>query len=280
MIELTVWLFATLLLLGLVSLVVLFQERFIYFPRRYSSAQLEKARTIGVQEVRFQTSQGSQAAFFWSNGDSGTAPQTIWLLFGGNGDLALAWIDLVRAFPRRRTGYLLVDYPGYGICEGKPDPQTILENSEGALQTLLEKKGWKLDQVTLGVLGHSLGGSAALQFATKYVLGKILVISAFTSMDDMVRTQIHFPLGRLLRHRFDNVASLQMILSQERVPEICIFHGQADEIVPAKMGRTLAQLDPSRIKFSEIPGARHNDIMQMPLPPGLQSALFGEIVRE
>jgi hypothetical protein len=84
---------------GLVAVLLIFQRRLIYFPLRYSSVQLQEAKSIGIQEIRFQTSQGNQTAF------------------------------------------LLVDYPGYGICQGKPNPRTILENAEGALQTLLEWMG-------------------------------------------------------------------------------------------------------------------------------------------
>ena len=97
---------------------------------------------------------------------------------------------------------------------------------------------------------------------------------AKTTMGDMVRAQIHFSLGRLLRHRFNNVTSPKALLSQNQAPEIYIFHGEADEVIPLKMGRALAQLDPSRIKFVEIPRARHNDVIEMALPLGLQSALF------
>jgi hypothetical protein len=64
MIDITSWLVAALALVSFGSFVVLFQERFIYFPVRYSTAQLEEARTLGVQEIRFRTSQGSQVAFF------------------------------------------------------------------------------------------------------------------------------------------------------------------------------------------------------------------------
>src|SRR5262249_2031497 len=49
------WFFAPLLLVGLILLVVLFQGRFIYFPLRYSPAELAEAKTIGLQEVRFRT---------------------------------------------------------------------------------------------------------------------------------------------------------------------------------------------------------------------------------
>jgi hypothetical protein len=83
MTDITSWLLATLALVGLGSLVVLFQDCFIYFPVRYSTAQLEAARTLGVQEIRFRTSQGSQVAFFCSAFE--TVPQRIWLVFGGNG---------------------------------------------------------------------------------------------------------------------------------------------------------------------------------------------------
>lgn len=279
MIDIAGWLLGGLILLGLISLLVLFQHRFIYFPLRYSTNQLDEARTAGVREVKFQTTQGSQVAFFWREGNSKTAPQNLWLVFGGNGDVALAWMSLLRAFPNPRSGYLLIDYPGYGICAGSPNPETILETSQRALQTLLESEDWKMGADSLCVLGHSLGGAAALQFAAKNPVRKIVVVSTFTTMDDMVRAQIRVPLGRLLRHRFDNVASLKAILSRKDVPEIWLFHGQADEIIPAKMGQALANLDRIRIKFFAIPEARHNDVFQLPLSADLATALFDPIVR-
>jgi hypothetical protein len=279
MIDIAGWLLGGLILFGLISLLVLFQHRFIYFPLRYSPKQLEAARAAGVQEVKFRTRQGSQVAFFWKEGEAKTAPDNLWLVFGGNGDVALAWLTLLRAFPNPRSGYLLIDYPGYGICEGNPTPETILETSQRALQTLLETEGWKMGPDSLSVLGHSLGGAAALQFAARNLVRKIVVVSTFTTMDEMVRTQIRIPLGRLLRHRFDNVASLKAILSRKDVPEICIFHGEADEIIPPRMGQALAAIDPSRIMFSEIPGARHNDVFQLPLSASLWTALFDPIVR-
>ena len=260
MIDITSWLLAALALVGLGSFVVVFQERFIYFPVRYSAAQLEEARTLGAQEIRFRTSQGSQVAFFCLASE--TVPERLWLVFGGNGDLALGWLGLVRSVSGSRNAFLLIDYPGYGTCEGRPNPKTILENSERALQALLEQKHWTLNAHTLCVLGHSLGGAAALQFAAKHAVSKILVVSAFTSMDDMVRAQIHIPMGRLLRHRFDNIVALKTILAQQEVPEIDVLHGQADNIIPLRMGRALAALDRSHIKFVEVPGAGHNDIAE------------------
>ena len=251
---------------ALVAGLLLFQSRLIYFPRRYSTAQLQKAKSIGTEEIRFRTSQGNQAAFFWRTENSATAPQNLWLLFGGNGDLALSWLDLVRAFPSPSTAFLLIDYPGFGICQGKPNPQTIFENSENALQMLLEQKNWTTGADALCVLGQSLGGAVALQFAARHSVRKIVVISTFTTLHEMVRKQIGITLGPLLRHRFDNIISLKTILSQNQVPEIAILHGQLDDIVPVRMGTALAQLGPRRIKFAAIPDAGHDNIIQKALP--------------
>jgi pimeloyl-ACP methyl ester carboxylesterase len=271
MTDITSWFVALLVGGALVAVLLLFQSRLIYFPLCYSTAQLQKAESIGTQEIRFRTSQGNQTAFFWRTENSATAPQNLWLVFGGNGDLALGWLDLVCAFPSPCSGFLLVDYPGYGICQGKPNPRTIFENSEGAFQTLLEQKGWTAEADALCVLGHSLGGAVALQFAVRHSVRKIVVVSTFTTMDEMVRKQIGITLGPLLRHRFDNLTSLETILSQNRVPDIAIFHGQSDDIVPLRMGAALAQLNPSRIKFAAIPEAGHNDIIQKALPLILQT---------
>jgi uncharacterized protein len=254
------WFLVPLALIALLWLAIRVQRRFIYFPRRYSTLDLKEAKAAGVQEISFRTSQGNQTAFFWRKGQSETAPHALWLLFAGNGSVALDWLPLIVDSNEPRTGFLLIDYPGYGNCQGKPGPRSILENSERALQALLDQTRWRFG--ALRALGHSLGGAAALQFAAKHTVHKIVVISTFTTMDAMVRATIGITLGPLLQHPFDNVRSLEAILSLNPAPEICIFHGEADRLVPVRMGRALAQLDPARIKFVSIPGADHNELIE------------------
>jgi pimeloyl-ACP methyl ester carboxylesterase len=257
----------------MLSLLARVQGRFIYFPRRYRTVDLEQARANGVEELSFTTSQGEQTAFFWHKTESGSALRNIWLVFGGNGTLALEWLSFFVEFADPRSGVLLVDYPGYGVCEGEPDPKTILENSQTALAALLANKRWKPGTNTLFAFGHSLGGAAAFQFAVTHRVEKIVAVSTFTTMDAMVRATIRISLGQLLQHRFDNMVSLKAILARKEAPEIYIFHGELDELVPVEMGRTLAQLDPSRIRFVAVPAARHNDVIEKALPLGLRSAL-------
>jgi uncharacterized protein len=260
-------------LIGMLSFLARMQGRFIYFPRRYRPDDLERAQAAGIEGVRFRTSQGNQTAFFWRRPNSGAEKRNIWLVFGGNGTVALDWLNFVADAADPDAAFLLVDYPGYGFCDGNPTPESILENAEGALEALMAEKQGKFRAEALGLFGHSLGGAAAFQFAARHRVRKVIAISTFTTMDAMVRATIRISLGQLLQHRFDNISSLKAILSSKQVPDIFLFHGEADEIIPLEMGRALAQLDPSRIRFVAVPGAHHNDVVEKALPLGLQSAL-------
>ena len=40
------------------------------------------------------------------------------------------------------------------------------------------------------------------------------------------------------------------------------FHGDRDEIIPLKLGRSLFQASPEPKWFIEIPGAGHNDLVE------------------
>jgi hypothetical protein len=62
----------------------------------------------------------------------------------------------------------------------------------------------------------------------------------FQADNTMGRAAIRISLGQLFQHRFENVNSLKAILSSKQIPDIFIFHGEADEIIqiiPLEMGR-------------------------------------------
>jgi uncharacterized protein len=264
----------SLLLVAFIALLpILFQESYIYHPRPYEVADLDRAKALGVKAIRYKTSQGNQTAFLYQTEDTATPPTTLWIMFSGNGSVALDWFALPWSCKDPQTAFLLVDYPSYGFCEGKPNPETILENSEKAIQRLCELKSWKLGRDQLAVLGHSIGGAAALQFAAAHPVKTIVVFSTFTSMADMVQEVTLIRLDWFLRHKFDNVARLKTILSQNPVPEIYIFHGDRDGVIPFTMGKNLHQIDPDRIHFSKVAGADHNDVIQKAVSNKLLEAL-------
>lgn len=241
------------------------QGKLIYFPQKYSERDLVAAKQQYVA-VSFQTSQGAQCAFYFPprEGADGV-PAEVWLLYCGNASVALDWEDFIAGYPDSRTGFLLVDYPGYGACEGSPSPRTIAEASDAAIKELenhLEGRG-EVAGMRVNVLGHSLGAAAALQVAGTNRVEKAVLVSPFTSMSDMAYRSVGFPLHLLLRHRFDNRARLAEIGTQAHKPAITIFHGDRDEVIPVVMSRKLAGEFPGLVTYHEVVGGNHNDIIFM-----------------
>jgi hypothetical protein len=96
-------------LLALATVPVVFQRVFIYYPRKYSDGAIRTALNLGVSVVYFRVSGAKQAAFFYRT--TACYPSHLWILFGGNAMLALDWLDLLREFPDRSTGFFFGRLP-------------------------------------------------------------------------------------------------------------------------------------------------------------------------
>lgn len=249
--------------LGFAGLLFFNQHRMIYFPRPYGPAYKMVLPKMAV-ELSYTTSQGRQRGYYLPPANApSAAPERLWALFGGNGSLALDWSDFIARDPNRRDGFLLVDYPGYGWCEGSAEPSTIEESADKALAELaahlrttpagLEPK--------LNVLGHSLGCAAGLQFAARHSVQRVVLLAPFTNLRAMARRTVGWPLCFLVLHNFDNRARLAELAARPQPPRVTIFHGVEDTLIPIQMGRSLAAKFPKMITFHEVPDADHNSVL-------------------
>ncbi len=239
------------------------QDKVIYLKRSYDI----EPKAVLVLDIRpgwksqvldFQTSQGRQRAVYLGR----EKPQKLWMMFGGNGALALDWLDVImRVSSEESVGFLLVDYPGYGWCEGNPNPETIQENVDAALIALAG--GWEMpvDELkgSLSCLGHSLGAAVALEAAARMEVHEVVVVSSFTSMQAMAEKLVGNPTAYLLRHRFDNVKSLQCLQKIEGA-KVLMFHGNSDGMIPVSMSQELEKEFDDIVEYHEVEGAGHNDI--------------------
>jgi len=238
-----------------------FQERLIYFPRPYPVDFTAEA-TERLEEITYSTSSGQQTAFFLrpSEGELGNLTH-VWILFGGNASLALSWLDLIIDFPDKQSGFLLIDYPGYGKCQGKPSRESIRESALEAFAELSKKLNAEPKAISLSLIGHSIGAGAALDFAVRSSPRRIVLVAPFTSLRDMAKRVVGWPLCYLLRGNFDNAARLAEMSAQAAPPSIHIIHGSDDEVIPVWMSRKLKELFPKLLSYDEVPGATHNTIL-------------------
>lgn len=232
------------------------QSSLIYFPRPYAPQAVVEwsAKTKGVR-VDFQTSQGKQRAFLQGNLSS---PRNLWLVCGGNGTLSLDWSEWIGEHAPKQDAWLLIDFPGYGDCEGSPNPARIKASLKTVVPIAMDKLGMKQAE-RLRFFGHSLGCAACLIAASDFNIQKGVIIAPFTSTMEMSRVVTGLPLGFLVTHRFDNAARLRE-LSHRGLGQVVMIHGQDDEVIPVSMSRSLAAENKDAVRLIEVPGGRHNTI--------------------
>lgn len=237
------------------------QSRMIYFPRSYDAEDLAGWERAGFERLAYQTKWGKQTAYYVPPRVGNVDKAELWLCFSGNGGLALEWMDVIDQWDPR-FAYLLIDYPSYGECQGRPGPRSIREGGAAAYQALAAHLG--SDPAMLKeqsrVLGHSLGAAAALMVADDLDLRSGVLVSPFTSMTEMGRNVLGWPLCHLNLHRFDNRKTLGEVLTR-KAARFEIFHGDSDEVIPFRMGRELAAAHPEKVGFHEVKGSGHNDIL-------------------
>lgn len=246
-----------LFLLSLVLLLVSCQSKLIYMPRKYEAVEMAGAN---ARPVSYEASRGKQTV--WVHPAKAQGDGLVWLVFGGNGMVALDWQDYFSSPLLRQDTYVLFDYPGYGQSEGRPTPASIRESVTQLLPALATEFNTSPESLRprLRVFAQSLGCAAALMAVEEHQISGGVLIAPFTTMKDMARQVVGWPLCEVLHHRFDNVAALSRLERREGL-RLNVLHGSADEMIPVEMGRTLGRRFPRIIHFEEVPDARHNDIL-------------------
>ena len=265
--------FVTLLFLALVLVLIpaalLFfrQHSFIYYPRKYTPGY-EHTLPAGATALRYTTVAGEQVAFYVPPRSGSAMPARVWVMFSGNASVALDWLDIVAMSRNEAAGFLLIDYPGYGASEGVAAIATTRGSAEKAVSTLAEHLQMSEDDLSqrLSVLGLSLGAAAALDFAAQKSAQRIVLIAPFTTLREVAARLFSKPASYLLLENYDNRARVQELAQREPPPQITIFHGTADTLIPSEMGRQLAEAAPAIVRFVSVERATHDTIVSDALP--------------
>jgi len=180
------------------------------------------------------------------------------LYFHGNGEVVEDLDYLLTYFRKARLALILVEYPGYSHAPGSPSEKEIY-------QTALEAYDWakkEFPNFPIVVAGWSLGSSVAAYIASERVVTHLLMLSAMTSMKEVIQRLMPFVPDFLLKgNEFDTTRFLQKV----RAP-VTLIHGERDDLVPFSMGQRLKEILGDRAKFISVRGASHNDLFFLGAP--------------
>ncbi len=143
------------------------------------------------------------------------------------------------------------DYRGYGTSDGSPSENNAYQDADAAYSYLT--KELKIPPQQIIVYGQSLGGGAATDLAAKHPVAGLILESTFTSAFRVV-----VPIPILPFDKFTNQDKLRKV----RCP-VLVMHGEADEVIPLQHGQRLHASAPEPKQSLWIPGAGHNNFMEV-----------------
>ena len=232
---------------------------------KYSNSDIRsfEARKTGVELV-YETRSGKQFAYYIPPKQGPEhPPEQLVIVYPGIASRALDWVEFADHAPLKEAAFLLIDYPGRGKNRGLMRPKYLADSSFGALKALGVHLDVEQKELTrhLRLLGHSFGGGAALQFASRVDAERIVLIATFNTLHRIIWKK-YGPLAWLMPDRMDNKGRLKELSQRLNRPEVVIIHGTDDQTVPVEMGRDLAGLFPEWIVYHEIEGGDHVGILK------------------
>ena len=161
---------------------------------------------------------------------------------------------------KHRFGVLMIDYPGYGLSEGKPTEQNMYDATNGALKWL---KSQGLTNNRLILFGFSLGTAPTCEVAgnaTNFEMqpSKIILEAPFASAEVLVQDAalLAMPGSYFVNVKIDNAEEIKKV----NVPLLWI-HGEADSFLSIHTHGEIVYTNyqgPSKTAV-RVPGGDHED---------------------
>jgi esterase/lipase len=142
-------------------------------------------------------------------------------------------------------------YPGYSQSEGQPSEDAVYGTVHTAMQ-YLKDRGYEEPQIT--VLGHSLGGTAAVYAGEKYPgIHKLVLVNTLNSVYSLCVPK-YSVLCTFTHTYFNSGSRAKHIIAPTRV-----FHDEGDTVIPFTQGQKLFENIKSGDKKFETLAGTHSE---------------------
>jgi len=248
--------------LYLVFLVIFFvtQRSLLYYPSHTHPSLQEAHANQAFREISVRTTDGIDLKAWYA---PATHKSITIVFFHGNADSLSAAAQIADPYIEAGYGFLLAEYRGYSGLPGKPTEDGLYLDARAYLRDL-NAHGVPYRKMVL--YGHSLGTGVAVQMASEFQVGGLMLLAPYLSIPKMAQVAFpFFPSSLLALDRFDNerkVGKLHMPL--------LIANGTKDEVVPDWHGKKLYALANDPKQFYSIVNRGHNDAFDDFVPLSLE----------
>ena len=230
----------------------LIQRHLIYYPEHHAPSPAQ-AGVPEMQVVSLHTEDGLMIKAWYRPPTQPNLP-TIVYFHGNAGHIGYRAV-IVKPLLTQGYGVLLLTYRGYSGNPGKASEKGLYIDARAAMKFI--KQHGVSNQCTV-LYGNSIGGSVAIQMATEYSIGAMILQAPFTSLADV--GQFHFPFFPVkwfIKDKFDSMKKIKKINAP-----VFILHGENDTTIPPKFSRRLYEALPEPKQMRYIPNRGHNDLFE------------------
>lgn len=219
------WLITIPLLAYLLYLVAFYfiQHRMLFPVHELPLSDPALIADAGGEIHRLEFSQGEFEVAYLPPLKNFKQPFPVLMVAHGNGNIIDDWAPRVDYMREHGYAVVLVEYPGYGRCDGSPSFDSISETMNLAYEWVEQQQ--QLDKRRIVLLGRSMGGGAVLTLVPRHNPIAIVLMSTYSSIVDLAYKRL-LP-AFLVQHPFDNVKALS-----EYKGMVYLIHGKADKTVP------------------------------------------------
>ena len=206
---------------------------------------------LAYEEVFFETEDQIKLHGWYVPHDG--SPDVVLWFHGNAGNISHRLENIALLHKLVGVNIFIFDYREYGRSGGEISKAGTFRDAFAAFEYLCSRA--ELDPNRIILFGRSLGTALATAVAAERACLGVILESAFTSTDDVMRMYFRFvpplPPGTV---KYDTVS----LIGKVTAPKL-IIHGEYDEIIPLSMGKRVyeAACDPK--EFYLIRGASHND---------------------
>jgi len=231
------------------GLLFCFQRHLIYHPDKNIAAPA-KYNLEGFKEY-FVPSSGGVTLQLWYRTAAHGMPTIAY--FHGNASNMGERAGIFAALAQKGFGVLGVSYRGYGKSTGSPSEQGLYDDARTSIRFLTEHHHIPLKHIIL--FGESLGSGVAVQMATEYDVGGLVLEAPYTSVSAR-GAEIYFyvPVKLMIQDKFDSLSKIGKV----KAP-LLLFHGERDETIPIRMGKAVFAAATSPKEAVYFPEGGHAD---------------------
>lgn len=191
------------------------------------------------------------------------APKMRWVVFHGNGDVALrasGWFDVIQRYlGQLPVDFYVLEYPGYGPQAGKTSEQSIVDLARIASETIPN------DGLPLYFFGQSMGAGVSCRLITESEwnarVSGLFLLNPYTSLVDAAHQYLKrlvgpfyrlFPVTKIIDDRYESVKNIKAFEGS-----VVIIAGELDTLTPAWMAEALHEQVPGPCKLWIQQGVGH-----------------------